>query len=100
MRCDDVTLVWADLRDRLERSGVLVLPQLTGARLVARLDDEVELMRVVQRCDVPAVYVWSDGDSGRGAPSVITVSVVAGGVVHRLYLTSDRHAELAHLAPG
>lgn len=125
MRCANLDDTWINLTAWFDAHRILVLPplQATGVPL-ARLDadagedrvaSEPELDRVLGRLralvecfDIRAVYVDQERDrSGRHDQQlgVVTLCVVAGGVVHELRLFAasyaaylDRAAE-AHFYP-
>src|SRR5262245_27655282 len=120
MRCTDLAQTWAELRGWFDRRGVLVLPPLTTSGPLVQLDSDVDQSRaadpaeleratgrlraVVERFEVRAVYVHQIGGEPilvpggeraiRGEPSIVTVRVVAGGVVHELVLFANWYAEL------
>ena len=104
MRCADLSQTWIELSSWFDRNGVLVLPHLHAEGPTVRLDadadpsrtaDPVELERqldrlrtIIEHFGVRAVYVSRDEAAG-----VLTIGIVAGGVVHRLMLVADWYAE-------
>jgi hypothetical protein len=100
MRCADLNQTWIELSSWFDRNGVLVLPHLRADGPSVRLDadadpsrsaDPVELERqldrlrtVIEHFGVRAVYVSRDEQAG-----VLTIRLVAGGVVHQLMLFAD-----------
>lgn len=126
MRCADLARTWTDLCSWFDRNGVLVMPQLHADRPLVRLDGDVdpaatadpaELARVVERLrtlvrhfEVRAVYVQHTGgelaacaESGsriRAEQAVVTIRVMAGGVVHELSLFAEWYAALLDRTVG
>ena len=119
MRCEDLGVIWSDLRAWLADLDVLVLPRLEFTGPSVRLDADVDptqpatpgevaavlarLRAVVTRFEVRAVYVGAAGGSvdaepmGGGTsagPAAVTLRVVAGGVVHELTLVAAWYAAL------
>jgi hypothetical protein len=104
MRCSDLNQTWIELSSWFDRNGVLVLPHLRADGPSVRLDadtdpsrsaDPAELTRqldrlrkLIEHFGVRAVYVSRDEQAG-----VLTVRVVAGGVVHQLMLVADWYAD-------
>ena len=104
MRCSDLNQTWIELNSWFDRNGVLVLPHLRAEGPSVRLDadtdpsrsgDPVELARQLDRLrkiivhfGVRAVYVSRDEQAG-----LLTIRVVAGGVVHQLMLVADWYAD-------
>jgi hypothetical protein len=104
MRCADLSQTWIELSSWFDRNGVLVLPHLHADGPTVRLDadtdpsrsaEPVELERqldrlrtVIEHFGVRAVYVSRDERAG-----VLTIRMVAGGVVHQLMLVADWYAD-------
>jgi hypothetical protein len=104
MRCADLNQTWIELNSWFDRNGVLVLPHLRAEGPSVRLDADtdpscsghpVELARQLDRLrkiivhfGVRAVYVSRDEQAG-----LLTIRVVAGGVVHQLMLVADWYAD-------
>jgi len=106
MRCADLADTWTGLLEWFDQRGVLVLPPLTAETLLVRLDADVDQKRtatpaevgraadrlraVIEHFGVRAVYVQQTPSPSPGRvcpePAVITMRVVAGGVVHELTL--------------
>jgi hypothetical protein len=106
MRCADLAETWTGLLAWFDQRGVLVLPQLSAETLLVRLDADVDQKRtatpeevaraadrlraVIDHFGVRAVYVQQTPSPSPGSPcaepAVITMRVVAGGVVHELTL--------------
>ena len=106
MRCADLAETWTELLAWFDQRGVLVLPQLSADTLLVRLDADVDQKRtatpeevtraadrlraVIEHFGVRAVYVQQTPSPSPGRvcpePAVITMRVVAGGVVHELTL--------------
>jgi tagatose-1,6-bisphosphate aldolase non-catalytic subunit AgaZ/GatZ len=126
MRCVDLAQTWSQLREWLDHQGVLVLPRLTANGPLVQLDADADQTRaasvadlarvtdrlraLVERFEVRAVYVHQIGGEPvpvpggdrevRGEPSIVTVRVVAGGVVHELTLFAAWYAELLDRTVG
>jgi hypothetical protein len=108
MRCADLTETWAELSAWFDERGVLVLPQLCVDQPMVQLDGDAgpadldrvtsRLRALVERCDVRTVYVHQIG--GELAPSIVTVRVMAGGVVHELTLCAAWYADLLDRTVG
>jgi hypothetical protein len=104
MRCADLSQTWTELSSWFDRNGVLVLPPLSTDGPSVRLDadadpsrnaDPVELERqlgrlrtLIEHFGVRAVYVSRDEQAG-----LLTIQVMAGGVVHQLMLVADWYAD-------
>jgi hypothetical protein len=122
----DLAQTWSELRGWFDAHGVLVLPRLTTSGPLVKLDADVDQMRaasetdlsratgrlraLVERFDVRAVYVHQIGGEPIsvpggdravcGEPSIVTVRVMAGGVVHELTLFAAWYAELLDRTVG
>jgi hypothetical protein len=113
MLCVDLVEAWTELRDWLDRAGVLILPRLEANGPTVRLDADLAAARpatraevarimgrlraVVERFEARAVYVTQTGvDSvpDPDEPASLCVRVVAGGVVHELSLVAAWYAQL------
>ncbi len=110
MRCANLVDTWAALRRRLEQRDVLILPALSANLPLVRLDgDEAHdpdgLDRVldrmhllIERFGVRAVYVERIG-GGPDDLAVLTVRILAGGVVHELKLFAAWYVDFLQLSP-
>lgn len=113
MRCANLTATWADLTDWLDRRDVMVLPPLTtdlplvrlaadlpGTGDIADLECAIDrLHRLIDHFGVRAIYV----DQTNGVPTeiddttepaILTIRMLAAGVVHELKLFAGWYAEL------
>jgi hypothetical protein len=120
MRCADLPGTWVSLRGWLDDTGVLILPRLERDGPTVRLDADVDQSRpaaqaeldrvicllkaVIERFGVPAVYVgqtaWDPADDAfepgvhPGSMAIITIRVMAGGILHELTLVAAWYAAL------
>lgn len=104
MRCADLNQTWTELSSWFDRTGVLVLPHLRADGPTVRLDADTEpsrgddpaelerqldrLRTIIKHFGVRAVYVSRDEQA-----EVLTIRVVAGGVVHQLMLVAGWYAD-------
>jgi hypothetical protein len=104
MRCRDLAGTWDELRAWLQAADVLVLPRLTGVDPGVRLDCDLpaerpatpgevaiatgRLRAIVERFEVPAVYVGQVRAESSGELASVTVRVMAGGILHELTLAA------------
>lgn len=108
MRCADLPAAWTELTRWLQSRGVLVLPPLAAQLPLVRLDanacgDSAEdaiglLRRVIEHFGVRAVYVERlravRPSTDKPEPAVLTVRVLASGIVHELRLFAGWYVEL------
>jgi hypothetical protein len=109
MHCANLVDTWADLRAWLEQRDILILPGLAANLPLAKLDADStgspdDLDRIVDRLHtlidhfvVRAVYV----DRLYGRPNelaLLTVRVLAGGVVHELKLFAVWYVDFLKLS--
>jgi hypothetical protein len=121
MRCVDLPDTWTKLAGWFDQHGILVLPQLCADGPVVRLDADVDqgrtarpadlervvsrLCAVVERFGARAVYVHRVGGEPAAEDeerelSIVTVRVMAGGVVHELMLFAGWYADLLDRTVG
>jgi len=120
MRCDDLVGTWAALISWFDAHGVLVLPRLSGALPVVRLDADLgpllaadealvravaRVKALVERFDARAVYVNRVGaetaaHNGGREMSIVTMRILGGGVVHELTLVAAWYADLLDRTVG
>jgi hypothetical protein len=120
IQCADLGDTWGSLRGWLDEAGVLILPRLERDGPAVRLDADADRSRpataadldrvigllkaVIARFGVRAAYVaetaWDQHDDAigpgarPGSLAIVTIRVVAGGVVHELTLAATWYAHL------
>jgi hypothetical protein len=111
MRCADLTAIWADLADWLERRDVIVLPPLVAHLPMVRLDANTgaaadatavatgRLRQLIDHFGVRAVYVERCDALPMERDAVpelaaLTVRVLIAGAVHELRLYASWYGAL------